>query len=88
MCQVIRSALLDAASTPGQLSGLQLHGTGTALGDPIEMGAIIALEIGETDGRRIMGQAPCCHCCFLVRLEMVLICMKMVQGECTEIRWR
>ena len=41
--QVIRRALLDAECTVDRLSGLQLHGTGTSLGDPIEMGAACAV---------------------------------------------
>ena len=37
---VIRSALTRATLSPGHLSGVTLHGTGTALGDPIEVGAL------------------------------------------------
>lgn len=44
--QVVRAALLDAGATPAQLTGVQLHGTGTPLGDPIEMGAISAVASG------------------------------------------
>ncbi|MEM9460815.1 MAG: type I polyketide synthase [Myxococcota bacterium] len=37
---VIREALHDAATQPGDISYIEAHGTGTALGDPIEMRAI------------------------------------------------
>jgi len=37
--QVIRSALTAAASPGWAVDALQLHGTGTPLGDPIEIGA-------------------------------------------------
>merc|ERR1712078_146833 len=36
---VIAAALGDASTRAGCVAGLQLHGTGTALGDPIEIGA-------------------------------------------------
>ena len=44
--QVVRAALLDAGACSSQLAAVQLHGTGTALGDPIEMGAITAVASG------------------------------------------
>ena len=37
---VIRAALADAGVEPDALSYLEAHGTGTSLGDPIEMGAL------------------------------------------------
>lgn len=40
---VIRAALSDAAVTPDRIAGLEAHGTGTALGDPVEMAAIRAV---------------------------------------------
>lgn len=36
---VIRMALEDAALLPAAIGGLEMHGTGTPLGDPIEVGA-------------------------------------------------
>jgi acyl transferase domain-containing protein len=39
---VIRNALRAGALAPGQVAALQLHGTGTPLGDPIEVGAAAA----------------------------------------------
>ena len=40
--EVIRAALRMAGLSHLQVSGLQMHGTGTPLGDPIEMGAAAA----------------------------------------------
>jgi acyl transferase domain-containing protein/NADPH:quinone reductase-like Zn-dependent oxidoreductase/acyl carrier protein len=52
--EVVRAALRIAQMEPIQLTGLQMHGTGTALGDPIEIGATAAALV---DGSRI-GVAP------------------------------
>ncbi len=38
--RVIRAALANAKVSPGEISYLEAHGTGTALGDPIELSAI------------------------------------------------
>ena len=40
---VIRGGLADAALESWQVSGLEMHGTGTPLGDPIEVGAATAV---------------------------------------------
>jgi acyl transferase domain-containing protein len=40
---VLRAALAAAGLGPGEVCGLQLHGTGTGLGDPIEVGAAAAV---------------------------------------------
>lgn len=40
---VLRAALLAGELTPADLGGLQMHSTGTPLGDPIEIGAISAV---------------------------------------------
>ncbi len=50
---VIRQALANASATPDQLGYIEAHGTGTPLGDPIEVAAIQAvLSTGER-------QQPC-----------------------------
>ncbi|MFJ2767087.1 beta-ketoacyl synthase N-terminal-like domain-containing protein [Streptomyces sp. NPDC087300] len=38
--EVIRAALADARTDPSELGWIEAHGTGTALGDPIEIGAL------------------------------------------------
>ena len=40
---VISRALRNAGLKPGQISYIEAHGTGTALGDPIEVGALTAV---------------------------------------------
>ena len=41
--EVMRAALRDAGVTPDRITGLEAHGTGTALGDPVEFAAIGAV---------------------------------------------
>ncbi|MFJ9818068.1 beta-ketoacyl synthase N-terminal-like domain-containing protein [Streptomyces sp. NPDC101151] len=38
--EVIRAALADARTDPAELGWIEAHGTGTVLGDPIEIGAL------------------------------------------------
>ena len=37
---LLKAGLSEAGLAPADLAGLQLHGTGTALGDGVEMGAV------------------------------------------------
>ena len=46
----MRSALHAAHLDPTAVTLLEMHGTGTSLGDPIEMGAATAVLLGSTDG--------------------------------------
>jgi len=45
---VIRSALSAAEMHLAELNGVEMHGTGTGLGDPIEIGALAAVLEGRT----------------------------------------
>jgi myxalamid-type polyketide synthase MxaE and MxaD len=51
---VIREALANAGLTPSQISYVETHGTGTALGDPIEVEAL-----AEVIGRQQSDALPC-----------------------------
>ena len=46
--QLMRAALLEANVLPAELVGVQLHGTGTALGDPIEVGAVSSVLLARS----------------------------------------
>ena len=41
--EVVRAAMAAGGCQPSSLTAVELHGTGTALGDPIEMGAASAV---------------------------------------------
>lgn len=49
--QVIRLALESAALEPGNIDFIEAHGTGTSLGDPIELQALAAVFDGSRAGR-------------------------------------
>ena len=47
LLQVLRLAMADANLAASEVSGIEMHGTGTALGDPIEIGALMAVFEGR-----------------------------------------
>ncbi|MDH6120729.1 acyl transferase domain-containing protein/acyl carrier protein [Kitasatospora sp. GAS204A] len=50
---LLESALADAGLTPADLGLIEAHGTGTSLGDPIEMDAIIAALGRRNEGAKL-----------------------------------
>ena len=58
--QVMRSAFREGCLDPVQSASLELHGTGTALGDPIELGAAAAVHCARASGALMRG-APYGH---------------------------
>ena len=51
---VIRAAMEAAEMLPSEMTALEMHGTGTALGDPIEIGAVCAvLKVGRFEPRNL-----------------------------------
>ena len=63
--EVLRAALASGALEPDQVQGLEMHGTGTALGDPIEMGAAAAVACKQ-DYRSPARACPPCTLCYLL----------------------
>ncbi|CAE8630164.1 unnamed protein product, partial [Polarella glacialis] len=53
--EVLREALAAAGASPGEIGVVECHGTGTALGDPIEVNALR----GVFDGPKDAAQADC-----------------------------
>jgi malonyl CoA-acyl carrier protein transacylase len=49
---VIRQALSNAGVTPSELSYVETHGTGTALGDPIEVESLKAVLLSDQSGNQ------------------------------------
>ncbi|WP_027487387.1 type I polyketide synthase [Allorhizobium undicola] len=48
--RLLEAALADAGLQPADIGYIETHGTGTSLGDPIEMEAIVGAIAGKTDG--------------------------------------
>ena len=53
--EVIRSALRDAGFDGNEVDYVETHGTGTALGDPIEVGALKAVLAERRDAALVLG---------------------------------
>jgi acyl transferase domain-containing protein len=49
--EVLRAALGTAGLAPQAINAVQLHGTGTSLGDPIELGALAAVFAGAQSAK-------------------------------------
>ena len=62
--RVIKSALANASTRPLEVRALEMHGTGTPLGDPIEVGGAMSV-LGQAETLRLhaiktnMGHAEC-----------------------------
>jgi polyketide synthase PksM len=52
-CELLRSAWADAGVTAGELSYIEAHGTGTPLGDPIEVEGLTRAFRADTNRSRI-----------------------------------
>jgi acyl transferase domain-containing protein len=67
--EVIQAALRAAGVDAGAVTALQMHGTGTPLGDPIELGA--ALEVLKDSQSAPLALLTskvrhCCYRCFMI----------------------
>ncbi|WP_313917340.1 SDR family NAD(P)-dependent oxidoreductase, partial [Tahibacter sp.] len=56
---VVKTALLDAGVRPGEITYIEAHGTGTALGDPIEIHALKTAFKELSEGSAALGQTAC-----------------------------
>jgi len=87
---VLRGALAAAGAAPAAVATLELHGTGTPLGDPIEVGASLAVLQGAPRARSPLGsrspgsthQPPCSHVAWAT---MVIIRVLGQSKRCSQI---
>lgn len=56
--EVMRAALGTADLAAGSVTAVQLHGTGTSLGDPIEVGALAAVLVAAPGSSAKLAPAP------------------------------
>ena len=61
--RVIRDACADAGVTPSALAAVEMHGTGTRLGDPVECSALAAALVDEDSSSKS-------EACFLTAAKM------------------
>mmetsp|Transcript_136843 Transcript_136843/g.248869 ORF Transcript_136843/g.248869 Transcript_136843/m.248869 type:complete len:1243 (+) Transcript_136843:54-3782(+) len=79
----IRKSMQEAGNTPNEITCAECHGTGTALGDPIEVGALRGimqdreLPLMETSAKAHIGHLEAC-----AGLAGVLKCICMNQSCC------
>ena len=59
---VMRTALLDAGAPPSVVGALEMHGTGTSLGDPIEIGAVSEVFAAPGDAPQRAGACQSTRC--------------------------
>ena len=69
---MIRAAIASADMLPSEMNALEMHGTGTALGDPIEIGAVCAaLEVKLSASEALLSEVP------VHQSQIDLICLKV-----------
>jgi acyl transferase domain-containing protein len=56
---LIRETLTSAGLRPAEVDGLQMHSNGTALGDPIEVGAVAAVMLVSDCPCLVMSEGGC-----------------------------
>ena len=56
---VICAALRDGGVEAHELAYVETHGTGTALGDPMEVGALRQVCVGQEEGTLTASQRVC-----------------------------
>lgn len=78
--RVVRLALTGGSRqlAPADVASVQLHGTGTALGDPIEVGALVSALLAD-EAPSTVGSSSCAS---NPRLPLALEASKSVAGHC------
>ena len=68
-------ALNEADLSPNEVTGLEMHGTGTALGDPIEIGAAMGVVEGDWRSHSTQSSNYVFNNIAEVRPEVILQCL-------------